>query len=69
MVLKVLAAAAPYFPSQYTAHIVTAIVLILTARAISQGRKTTRERDLHARVILLTVLLLLIYSSPNPDSE
>ncbi|KAJ6531410.1 hypothetical protein DFH09DRAFT_139775 [Mycena vulgaris] len=54
MVLKVLAAAAPYFPSEYTAHIVAAIILVLTARAISQGSKTTRERDLHARVILIT---------------
>ncbi|KAJ7468993.1 hypothetical protein FB451DRAFT_1255464 [Mycena latifolia] len=54
MVLKILAAAAPYFPTEYTAHIVTSLVLVLTARAVSQGRKTTRERDLHARVILLT---------------
>ncbi|KAJ7143915.1 hypothetical protein C8R44DRAFT_759138 [Mycena epipterygia] len=54
MVLKVLAVAWSYFPSEYTYHIVAAIVLVLAARGISQGRVTTRERDLHARVILLT---------------
>ncbi|KAJ6626638.1 hypothetical protein B0H10DRAFT_1997941 [Mycena sp. CBHHK59/15] len=54
MVLKVLAAAASYFPSEYAVHVVTAIVLVLVARGVSQGRKTTRERDLHARVILIT---------------
>ncbi|KAJ7763174.1 hypothetical protein DFH07DRAFT_917270 [Mycena maculata] len=54
MVLKILAVAYSYFPTEYTVHAVTALVVVLSARAISQGRKTTRERDLHARVILLT---------------
>ncbi|KAJ7107904.1 hypothetical protein C8R44DRAFT_680648 [Mycena epipterygia] len=54
MVLKVLGVAASYFPSEYTVHVVAAIVLVLAARGISQGRTTTRERDLHARIILLT---------------
>nr|GAT49954.1 predicted protein [Mycena chlorophos] len=54
MVLKIAAAASAYFPKEYTVHVVTAIVAIIIARVISQGRKTTRERDLHARVILLT---------------
>ncbi|KAJ7195918.1 hypothetical protein GGX14DRAFT_526959 [Mycena pura] len=54
MVLKILASAAAYFPSEYTVHAVSALVAILAARGISQGRKTTRERDLHARVIILT---------------
>ncbi|KAJ7246487.1 hypothetical protein C8J57DRAFT_1724869 [Mycena rebaudengoi] len=54
MVLKMLAAAAPYFPSEYTVHIVTAVVVAVAARAIAQGRSTTRERDLHARTIIVT---------------
>ncbi|KAJ7610333.1 hypothetical protein B0H17DRAFT_864900, partial [Mycena rosella] len=54
MVLKILASALPYFPTEHTVHIVTGLILVLTARAISQGRKTTRERDLHARVVLVT---------------
>ncbi|KAJ7057882.1 hypothetical protein C8F01DRAFT_991780 [Mycena amicta] len=54
MVLKIAAAVAAYFPTEYTLHIVTALVVVIVARVISQGSKTTRERDLHARVILLT---------------
>ncbi|KAJ7617299.1 hypothetical protein FB45DRAFT_933846 [Roridomyces roridus] len=54
MVLKILGALAPYFPTQYTTHVVAGIVVVLAARAVSQGRKTTRERDLHGRVILMT---------------
>ncbi|KAJ7165674.1 hypothetical protein C8R43DRAFT_216524 [Mycena crocata] len=54
MVLKILGVAGTYFPTEYTVHVVAAIILTLAARGISQGRKTTRERDLHARVILLT---------------
>ncbi|KAF7289895.1 hypothetical protein MIND_01364200 [Mycena indigotica] len=54
MVLKIAAAAAAYFPTDYTLHVVTAIVVVILARVISQGRRTSRDRDLHARVILLT---------------
>ncbi|KAJ7093390.1 hypothetical protein B0H15DRAFT_938408 [Mycena belliarum] len=54
MVLKMLASAAPYFPTEYTVHIVATLIAVLTVRTIAQGRKTTRERDLHARVILVT---------------
>ncbi|KAF7323929.1 hypothetical protein MKEN_00614400 [Mycena kentingensis (nom. inval.)] len=54
MVLDIAAAAASYFPSDYAAPIFAAVVAIIVVRAISQGRKTTRDRDLHARVVLLT---------------
>lgn len=44
-------------PSRYyTPSIATLVVLIITY-AYSQGRRTTRDRDLHARVIILTVSL------------
>ncbi|KAJ3980731.1 hypothetical protein F5890DRAFT_1419039 [Lentinula detonsa] len=43
-----------YFPTQYTLHIVIAISIIFALRAYSQGRATNRERDLHARTILVT---------------
>jgi hypothetical protein len=56
MVLKILgAAASTFFPTQYAIHIAVAIVSILAFRAFSQGRRTNRERDLHARIILVTV--------------
>jgi hypothetical protein len=56
MVLKVAATAVTAIvPSQYYIHAVIALVTILVVRAFAQGRKTNRERDLHARVILVTV--------------
>ncbi|KAF8154239.1 hypothetical protein B0H34DRAFT_721082 [Crassisporium funariophilum] len=55
MVLKIVeAAASTYFPTQYIVHIVVGIVAILAFRAFSQGKRTNRERDLHARVVLIT---------------
>ncbi|KAH9486292.1 putative oxidoreductase C19A8.06 [Psilocybe cubensis] len=55
MVLGVLEALVyTYFPTQYTVHIAIGIVSILALRVFSQGRRTTRERDLHNRTILLT---------------
>ncbi|KAJ7504811.1 hypothetical protein B0H11DRAFT_1979462 [Mycena galericulata] len=54
MVLKLAGAALSYFPSEYTAHAVTLLILVLAFRRISQGRTTTRDRDLHARVIIVT---------------
>jgi len=58
MVLKILGAAvsSTFFPTQYVVHIVVAIVTILALRAFSQGRRTNRERDLHARIVLVTVV-------------
>ncbi|KAK7058097.1 hypothetical protein R3P38DRAFT_2844306 [Favolaschia claudopus] len=54
MVLKMLAAAADRFPREYTAHVVAALIALLATRRISQGRQTTRERDMHGRVVVLT---------------
>ena len=56
MVLKVAEAlASTYFPTQYILHIGIAFITILVLHAFSQGRRTNRERDLHARVVLITV--------------
>ncbi|KAF8058635.1 hypothetical protein FPV67DRAFT_1427927 [Lyophyllum atratum] len=55
MVLKIADAAfSTFFPTQYVVHIVAAIVAVVVLRAFSQGRRTNRERDLHARKILVT---------------
>ncbi|KIJ92013.1 hypothetical protein K443DRAFT_685512 [Laccaria amethystina LaAM-08-1] len=55
MVLKIVEAfASSFFPTQYIVHIVFGIVVVLTLRAVCQGRRTTRERDLHARTVLIT---------------
>lgn len=50
----VLGLIAQYFPSQYAVHISAAVVTVLVLRAFSQGPRTSRERDLHGRVILIT---------------
>jgi len=56
MVLKIAEAfASAYFPTQYALHITVGLVTILVLRAFSQGRRTNRDRDLHARVVLVTV--------------
>lgn len=55
MVLKIAAVLYSFFPTQYLPHTFICIVAILVVRAFSQGRVTNRERDLHARVILVTV--------------
>jgi len=55
MVLSVLATAVTaVLPSNYYVHALVAIVTILAIRAFAQGRSTNRERDLHARVVLVT---------------
>ncbi|KAJ7623864.1 hypothetical protein DFH06DRAFT_1104631 [Mycena polygramma] len=54
MVLKILTAASGYFPSEYTVHIVATLIAVLATRRIAQGRWTTRERDMHARVVVVT---------------
>ncbi|KAF8971691.1 hypothetical protein BDZ97DRAFT_1138247 [Flammula alnicola] len=55
MVLSIAEAfASSYFPTQYLIHIGVGILSIFVLRAFSQGRRTNRERDLHARTILLT---------------
>jgi len=56
MVLKIVGAAVnALLPSQYLVHIIAVIITILVIHAFSQGRTTNRERDLHARVVLVTV--------------
>jgi hypothetical protein len=56
MVLKILhAVGTAILPSEYYTHIVVAIVGIITVYAFAQGRKTSRERNLHGRTILITV--------------
>lgn len=61
MVLNIAwAAFSTFFPTEYAVHIIVAIGTILVFRAFSQGRKTNRERDLHTRVILVTVSYMRI---------
>lgn len=59
MVLQVVFNAASFIfrPGYYT-YGIGAIVLFLFTYAFSQGRTTNRERDLHARTILITVRLI-----------
>ncbi|KAK0458734.1 uncharacterized protein EV420DRAFT_1540217 [Desarmillaria tabescens] len=56
MVLGILDAVinSSYFPKKYVPHIVTAAASLVLIRAFSQGRTTDRDRDLHARTILVT---------------
>uniref|UniRef100_D8PM37 Ketoreductase (KR) domain-containing protein n=1 Tax=Schizophyllum commune (strain H4-8 / FGSC 9210) TaxID=578458 RepID=D8PM37_SCHCM len=42
------------FPKQYLYHICAAILALYVIRTLSQGRKTSRDRDLHGRVVLMT---------------
>ncbi|KAF7362860.1 hypothetical protein MVEN_00635800 [Mycena venus] len=59
MVLKILAAAVSAFPqlqdTSYTVPAAATLIALLATHRIAQGRATTRERDLHARVVVLTV--------------
>ncbi|KAK0203614.1 hypothetical protein DFS33DRAFT_1332741 [Desarmillaria ectypa] len=56
MVLGILDAAisSSYFPKNYVPHIAAATTSLVFIRAFSQGRTTNRDRDLHARIILVT---------------
>lgn len=56
MVLKIASAVVTaILPTRFYLHIALALVALFSVHAIAQGRKTTRERDLHARVVLITV--------------
>jgi len=58
MVLKILGATVnTLLPSKYYVHALVSVVLITVIHAFAQGRRTSRERDMHARVILVTVSL------------
>jgi len=66
MVLAIVKALAnKYYPSQYTPHIAVSLLTLVIFRAFVQGRKTDRERDLHARVFLVTVSLVLCPTCRN----
>jgi hypothetical protein len=63
MVLNILEALFnSYFPTQYAKHIFIGFLAIYVVRTFSQGRRTNRERDLHARVVLVTVSSTFIIS-------
>lgn len=56
MVLRILEVAAQaLWPAKYTTHIIVGLVTLYVMRTFSQGRRTNRERDLHARKVLVTV--------------
>ena len=56
MVLRIAEALiSAFLPREYWVHIATLVFAAVVIRAFAQGRTTTRERDLHARVILVTV--------------
>lgn len=42
-------------PPKYYVYILLAVLTLAVIHAYAQGRRTDRERDLHARVILVTV--------------
>lgn len=54
--------ASKYYPTKYFLQLCASLIAIFLVRAFAQGRKTNRERDLHGRVILLTVRTLLTFS-------
>lgn len=55
MVLKMLGAAVnTLLPSKYYVHACLSVLLIVAVHAFAQGRRTSRERDMHARVVLVT---------------
>jgi hypothetical protein len=63
MVLKIVATTvSAILPSGYYVHVLLAILAIVVTRAFVQGRSTNRERDLHARVILVTVRTIAHHS-------
>ncbi|KAJ2917686.1 hypothetical protein MD484_g2694, partial [Candolleomyces efflorescens] len=43
-----------YFPRSYVPHILLTSLAVVVLHALSQGRKTSRDRDLHARTVILT---------------
>lgn len=51
-------------PKYYT-HALFAVAALVTLYTYAQGRKTNRERDLHARTILITVASCLPFMSDS----
>ncbi|KAJ8454109.1 hypothetical protein ONZ45_g19432 [Pleurotus djamor] len=55
MVLQVvLSAASALYSSRYFVHIIAGFTAVYVLHAFAQGKRTTRERDLHARTIIIT---------------
>ncbi|KAF9222354.1 hypothetical protein BS17DRAFT_735841 [Gyrodon lividus] len=55
MVLKMLGAVVNILlPSKYYVHAIISVIAIVVVHAFAQGRTTNRERDMHARVVLVT---------------
>ena len=68
MVLKILyAVGSTILPEKYYTHIVLAVVAVITLYTVAQGRKTSRERDLHGRTILITAGSYLEVILPGAD--
>lgn len=68
MVLKILyAVGSTILPENYYTHIVLAVVAVITLYTFAQGRKSNRERDLHGRTILITVVSFLEVILPGAD--
>ena len=60
MVLQVLyTAVTAALPVKYWPHAAAVAAVLVVIYAYAQGRSTTRERDLHARVVILTVSLYI----------
>ncbi|KAJ8517005.1 hypothetical protein ONZ45_g5766 [Pleurotus djamor] len=55
MVLQVvLSAASALYSSHYFVHIIAGFTAVYVLHAFAQGKRTSRERDLHARTIIIT---------------
>ena len=68
MVLKILyAVGSTILPENYYTHLVLAVVAVITLYTFAQGRKSNRERDLHGRTILITVVSFLEVILPGAD--
>lgn len=63
MVLKLFGAVAhSLLPSTYYVHVIVAIVVVVVMHAVAQGRATNRERDLNARIVLVTVRIHFVFN-------
>ena len=69
MVLQVVyTAVSSVLPPRYWPHAAVVAAVLFVIYAYTQGRSTTRERDLHARVILLTVSPNVCYTYDRPEN-
>lgn len=63
LLTTIINAVSDIIPSNYYVHILLGLLTLTVIWAFGQGRSTDRERDLHARTILVTV------STTNPCLE